>query len=337
VKICIYGAGAIGGHIAGHLARKGECEVSVVARGKTLQAIRERGLRVIAPEDDFTVPVHAVEHAEELPRQDYVFLSLKAHQVDPVLPKIRLLMDEETVVLPPTTGIPYYFFHDPKNAAQSLQLEALDPGGRQWDTIPPRQAMGIVYWIGAHAEAPGVVKQDGAKAGCPIGELDGSLSPRVTRLSEALASAGIHAPVRTNIRGDIWVKFVNSLCWNPVAILTLARLGEIGGRPDTIGIVRRMMEEADALAAKLDLAVPQPPEKRIALTLSAAHHKMSMLQDLEQGRPLELGALASSIEAVAAVADMPTPLIDDILALAKLRAEVFDNARAAPASTSAAA
>lgn len=336
MKICVYGAGAIGGHIAGHLARRGECEVSVVARGATLQAIRERGLRVITPEADFTVPVKAVQDPAELGQQDYVFVSLKGHQVHAALEGIRALMHSETVVLPPTTGIPYYFFHDPESPQNDRRIERLDPGGRQWAAIPPRQAMGIVYWIGAHAEAPGVVKQDGAKAGCPIGELDGSLSPRVTALGETLGRAGIHAPVRTNIRGDIWVKFVNSLCWNPVAILTLARLGEIGEGDGTRSIIERMMEEADGLGSALGLTIPQAPEKRINLTLSAPHHKMSMLQDLEQGRPLELDILSDSIRAVSEVAGRPTPLVDTILALARLRAAKFDQMRAAEPMPSAA-
>ena len=322
MKICFFGAGAIGGHIAGHLARRGECEVSVVARGKTLQAIRERGLRVITPQDDFTVPVLAVEKAEDLPKQDFVFLSLKAHQVDAALNQIRVLMSDNTVVLPPTTGIPYYFFYDKQRPERSRQIESIDPGSRQWNAIPPPRALGIVYWIGAHTQAPGVVRQDGPKAACPIGELDGTLSPRVMQLGEMLGSAGINAPVRPNIRGDIWVKFVNSLCWNPVAVLTLARLGEIAEQESALDIVRRMMHEADALADHIGLVVPQPPEKRITFTLSAADHKMSMLQDLEQGRSLELDVLTSSIEAVSAVANRPTPLIDNVLALTKLRASI---------------
>ena len=333
MRICFFGAGAIGGYLAGHLARKGECEVSVVARGRTLQAIRGRGLRVITPEDDFSIAVNAVEKAEELPKQDFVFVSLKAHQVDTAIPQIRALMSSHTVILPPTTGVPYYFFYDKERPERSRQIEAIDPGNRQWDAMPPSQAVGIVYWIGAHAEAPGVVMQDGPGAACPIGEVDGVLSPRIMRLSELLGRAGINAPARTNIRGDIWVKFVNSLCWNPVAVLTLARLGEIAACERTLDIVRRMLHEADAVAHGIGLVVPQPPEKRIAFTLSAAHHKMSMLQDLEQDRPLELDVLTKSIEAVSAVANMPTPLIDSVLALAKLRATIADRARATATSS----
>lgn len=312
LKVCVFGGGAIGGYIAGHLARAGQCGVSVVARGKTLDAIRTHGLRVITASEDFTVRVNAVEDTRELGVQDYVFVTLKTHQVDEALGQIRSLMDSHTVVLPPTTGIPYYFFRD-------RQLPALDPDARQWHAIPPAQVLGCVYWIGAHVVAPGVVSQDGAKAGCPIGELDGRPSERVNRLSELLSASGIPAKVNDNIRAAIWVKFVNSLCWNPVAMLTQGTLGEMRDTAGIVPIVKTMMREADALAAAMGLDVGPDPDKRIALTLSAPHHKMSMLQDLEAGRPLELEPLQRSLDAVRELTDLRTPTLDTVLALARLR------------------
>jgi 2-dehydropantoate 2-reductase len=327
LRICFFGAGAIGGHIAGHLARNGECEVSLVARGENLQAMRERGLKVITPENEFSVPVTAVEKAEELPPQDYVLLSLKAHQVEAALPQIRALIGPETLVLPPTTGIPYYFFYDAAHPERSRRIAAVDPGNRQWDAMPPSQVIGIVYWIGAHTQSPGIVVQDGPNAACPIGELDGTVSPRLRRLSEALSNAGIKAPIRTNIRGDIWIKFVNSLCWNPVALLTLARIRQISAQDSTLDLIRQMLHEADALAKQIGLVIAQSPGKRIAVTQSAPEHKMSMLQDLERGRPLELDVLSDSIRAIAEMANIPTPTIDSVLALAKLRASIADQAR----------
>ncbi|VVD33755.1 ketopantoate reductase family protein [Paraburkholderia dioscoreae] len=318
LKVCIFGGGAIGGYIAGHLARAGQCEVSVVARGKTLEAIRERGLRVITATDDFTVRVKAVDDARELGVQDYVFVTLKSHQVDDALDQIRSLMDSHTVVLPPTTGIPYYFFPD-------RQIAALDPGARQWHAIPPAQVLGCVYWIGAHVVEPGVVSQDGAKAGCPIGELNGQHSERVSRLSELLGASGIAAKVNDNIRAAIWVKFVNSLCWNPVAILTQGTLGDMRDAAGVVPVVDAMMREADALAVALGLDVGPDPAKRIALTLSAAHHKMSMLQDLEAGRPLELQPLRSSLNAVRDLTELRTPTLDTLLALASLRETIALN------------
>ncbi|HSV83118.1 MAG TPA: 2-dehydropantoate 2-reductase [Ramlibacter sp.] len=321
LKVCIFGGGAIGGHLAGHLARAGLCEVSVVARGATLAALRENGLSVTTPAGSFQVHVHATDDPASLGPQDYLFLTLKAHQVEDALDQLRPLVGPQTAILPPTTAIPYYFFHGGSGDFRNRRLPGVDPQGRQWEALPPEQVLGCVYWIGAHSSAPGVVVQDGAKAGCPLGELDGSESPRVRRLSELLTASGIEAKVNADIRAAIWMKFVNSLCWNPVAVLTLATLGEIGADPAAAQLVETMMNEADALATRLGLQLPQPPAKRIKLTLSAPRHKMSMLQDLEHGRPLELAALAQSLAAVRELAGLPTPTLDAVLALAMLRAQ----------------
>ncbi|KWF30823.1 ketopantoate reductase family protein [Burkholderia pseudomultivorans] len=320
LKICIFGGGAIGGYLAGHLARAGLCEVSVVARGSTLDAIQTHGLRVRTPDGEFVTPVRAVADARELGRQDYVFVTLKAHQVDAALDQIAALMDRHTVVLPPTTGIPYYFFHGAEGRFNDTRLPGIDPGGRQWQAMPPQQVVGCVYWIGAHTAGPGVVVQDGEKAGCPIGELDGSLSPRVQALSEMMTASGLAAKVNTNIRSAIWVKFVNSLCWNPVALLTQATLGAMADTGDVVPIVKSMMEEADAVAAELGLHIGPESSKRIAMTLTARHHRMSMLQDLDAGRPLELDPLQQSLLAVRALTGIRTPTLDTVLALARLRA-----------------
>lgn len=318
IRIAVVGAGAIGGFIAGHLARAGRAEVSIVARGSTLAALRANGLRVTTPRETFSTAVNAVDDARALGPQDYVFLTLKAHQVDGALGTIAPLIGTGTTVLPPTTGIPYYFFRGRKGAFAGSRLTSIDPGDRHWQAMPPSQVLGIAYWIGVHSPVPGCVVQDGERAACLVGEIDGSRSPRVERLSELLIETGIHAPVRDNIRGDIWVKFVNSLCWNPVAVLTLARLGEMAGASGVMSIIRAMMEEADAIGRQLGVEIPQAPAKRIALTLSAATHKMSMLQDLEHGRPLELDVLARSIGALSALAGKSAPTIDMILALSQL-------------------
>jgi 2-dehydropantoate 2-reductase len=320
LKVCIFGGGAIGGYIAAHLARAGQCEVSVVARGATLDAIRARGLQARTPAGVIEVRVNAVADARELGRQDYVFVTLKAHQFDAALDDIAALMDEHTAILPPTTGIPYYFFHGLQGPFGGRQLDDIDPGGRQWRALPPAQVIGCVHWIGAHVVEPGVIAQDGERAGCPVGELDGGASERVTRLAALLSESGIPSKVSGDIRAAIWTKFVNSLCWNPVALLTEATLGEMSDAAGVVPLVRTMMREADALAARLALTIGPEPEKRIATTLSARHHKMSMLQDLEAGRPLELEPLVRSLRAVARLAGEPTPTLDTVLALAGLRA-----------------
>ncbi|WP_322057041.1 2-dehydropantoate 2-reductase [Paraburkholderia sp. J63] len=324
LKVCIFGGGAIGGYIAAHLARAQQCEVSVVARGATLEAIRAQGLRVATPGGTIAARVKAVADARELGVQDYVFITLKAHQLDAALEDIAALMDERTTVLPPTTGIPYYFFHGlpfEGRAPGAAQLPELDPGGRQGRALPPSQVLGCVHWIGAHTIEPGVIAQDGDKAGCPVGELDGSASGRVTRLAALLNESGIASKVSGDIRSAIWTKFVNSLCWNPVAVLTQATLGEMRDAPGVVPLVRTLMHEADALAVRLGVKPGPEPDRRIATTLSAPNHKMSMLQDLEAGRPLELEPLVRSLRAVARLAGADAPTLDTVLALASLRAQ----------------
>lgn len=326
LKVCIFGGGAIGGYLAGHLARAKQCEVSVVARGKTLDAIRTDGIRIVTPSEDFTVRVNASSDPRELGVQDYIFLTLKAHQIDDALDQIAPLMDSRTVVLPPTTGVPYYFFYNWQGDLKNRQMPRIDPDGNQWRALPPSQVLGCVYWIGAHSLAPGVISQDGAKAGCPIGELDGSRSVRVSVLSELLTASGIAAKVNDDIRAAIWIKFVNSLCWNPVAVLTHGTLGEMCDAGNIVPVVKAMMLEADSIALRLGIKIGPEPDKRIAMTLSARHHKMSMLQDLEAGRPLELDALEQSLRAVRGLTDLTTPVLDTVLALARLRAQTADRA-----------
>ncbi|WP_051416389.1 ketopantoate reductase family protein [Paracoccus sp. J55] len=313
MKICIFGGGAIGGHIAAHLAREGAAEVSVVARGATLQAIREHGIIVETPTERFAQKVRATDHAAELGPQDYVFLTLKAHQLDAALDDVAHLIGPDTVLLPPTTGLPHYFF----GTGEAARL--IDPSGRQAALMPDRRVLGVVYWIGAHSSAPGVVSQDGAKAGCPLGELDGSVSPRAAALAERLTAAGIPSKVTPNVQGAIWMKFVNSLCWNPVAILTLARICDID-QSDCRDLIAGLMDEADAGAKAIGIEIPQLPERRIALTATAGSHKMSMLQDLEHGRMLELDVLCRSIEAVQRLSGIEMPRMNAVLALARLRA-----------------
>jgi 2-dehydropantoate 2-reductase len=180
--------------------------------------------------------------------------------------------------------------------------------------------LGCVFRVAAQVVAPGVVHQDGSYAKLPLGEPDGSISPRALRLSEAMCAAGFESPVVGNIRSWLWIKMISSLCWNPVAALTLATWGELAASQGVVDVVRRMMQEADAVACALGGPPPIPVEERLAAARSAPDHKMSMLQDLERGRPLEYQALTDSIEAMRDIAGVGTPTIDSVLALLRLRA-----------------
>ena len=321
MKICIFGAGAIGGFVATHLAQVPGLEVSVVARGAHLAAIRERGLRVVTPQGEKHARVSASDRPEELGPQDVVFVALKQHQVAAALDGLAALLGPQTAVVPPTTGIPYWYFHGLPGPHCGRQIERLDPGGEQWRRLGPERALGCVYWVATEVVEPGVVHHDGRLLRFPIGEPDGSASPRITRLADAMNAAGLNAQVVPDIRGWIWAKMISSLCWNPVAVLTLATLDRLNAEPAAVALVRRMMAEADALAAALGVqTLPIGIDERIASARNAGAHKMSMLQDLERGRPLEIDVLADSVAAMRELAGVATPTIDEVYALLRLRA-----------------
>lgn len=319
MKVCVFGAGAIGGYIAAHLARVPDVDVSVVGRGSHLAAIRAHGVRIVGPDAAFSVTLRATDRPDELGPQDYIFITLKSHQVAPALDGIRTLIGPSTTVIPPTTGIPYWYFHGQTGRFANRRLDALDPDGRQWDVLGAERALGCVYWIATEVEAPGVIRHDGMDASFPIGEPDGTTSPRLERLAGAMGEEGLKAPTTDNIRGWLWIKMISSLCWNPVAPLGHATLGEVHERPDAVELVRRMMIEAEVVAATLGVTLPVAREKRIAGTKLAGGHKMSMLQDLERGRPLEIDALADSIATMRDIAGIATPTIDLVLTLLRLR------------------
>ncbi|MCA8927926.1 MAG: 2-dehydropantoate 2-reductase [Alphaproteobacteria bacterium] len=318
MKVCIYGAGAIGGHIGGHLARGG-AEVSLIARGPHLEAMRRNGLRVYGDGLDFTVPVAATANPADLGPQDYVFITLKSHQVDGVLEAMQPLLGPETAVIPPTTGIPWWYFYGLEGPHRDRRLDRLDPDGRQWRLIGPERALGCAFWTAAEVVEPGVIHQDGLRAAYPIGEPDGSESPRLLRLVEAMTAGGLHAPIQTDIRGQIWTKMINSLCWNQAAFLTEAINGAFQTAPDAVAVVRCMMAEMEAVAAALGATIPVAMEKRIAMTVNATDHTMSMLQDLQRGRPIEIDVLADSVAEMSAAAGVATPTVDALLALTKLK------------------
>ena len=303
MKICLYGAGSIGGIIGAHLARVKGVEVSLVARGAHLEAIRRHGLKLVSPKETFTVKVNATDDPAQLGPQDVVFITLKTHQYLGVLDKVVPLLGPETALIPPTTGAPYWFFHKLKGPFEGSRLKRMDPGGRQWSTFGPERALGCAYWAGGVVPAPGVAHLENDVCYLPLGEPDGSASPRVTKLSAAMTEAGLKAPVKDDIRAEIWTKMINSLTWNPIAVLTLANNGEIG---ESAGCV--------------EMATPK--EKRIEFTVGLGEHKMSMLTDLQSKKPLEIDALADSIADLSELAGVKTPTIDMMLALLKLRASM---------------
>jgi 2-dehydropantoate 2-reductase len=320
MDICIFGAGAIGGLIAARLAQVPEVQVTVIARGRQLEAIQNSGLRLIEGSTTRTVYVRATDDARTLGTQDCVFVTVKTQQFTPSLPQITSLVGPDTVVIPPTTAIPYWYFHGLAGPNEGRRVEALDPGNQQWRAIHPSRVLGCVFRVAAQVVEPGVVRQEGGYARLPLGEPDGSRSDRALRLSKVMTAAGFDSPVVPDIRGWIWHKAISSLCWNPLAALSGATWGQLASEPRVFALARRMIDEADAVAASLGGEPPIPIEERMAAPLSAPYHRMSMLQDLDAGRPLEYEPLLDSFHALRAIAERTTPTIDDVYALLRLRA-----------------
>lgn len=328
MRICIFGAGAIGGFVAAHLALVDGLEVSVVARGAHLAAIRERGLRVVSPKGEIAARVIATDRAEDLGAQDLVFIALKQHQLAPALPALASLLGPDTTVMPPTTGIPYWYFHGLGGAHGGRQIERLDPGGAQWRTLGPERAIGCVYWVATEVTEPGVIHHDGKLLRFPLGEPDGTTSPRLQRLADAMNAAGLNAQTVPDVRAWIWAKMISSLSWNPLAVLTGTTLDKLTGSPEVVGIVRRMMREAEVVAEALGVERwPITTDERIAAARNAGAHRMSMLQDWERGRPLEIDVLTDSVAAMRDLAGVATPTIDEVYALLRLRASSASAAR----------
>ena len=320
MKVCVYGAGAIGGFVAAKLAQVSGVEVSVVARGAHLAAIRAHGLRVVAPEGAIGARVQATEHAAELGAQDVVFIALKQHQLTGALDGIAPLLGADTCVLPPTTGIPYWYFHRLGGPHDGRRIERLDSGGAQWRVLGPERALGCVYWVATEVVEPGVIHHDGKLLRFPLGEPDGTTTPRLQRIADAMNAAGLNAAIVPDIRAWIWAKMISSLTWNPLAVLTHATLAQMNASPALMSIVRRMMTEADAIAARLGVEqMPISIDERIAAARNAGAHKMSMLQDLARGRPLEIDVLVDSIAAMRELAQLATPTIDDVYGLLAIR------------------
>lgn len=325
MKICIFGAGAIGGLIGARLARKGDAEVSLIARGPHLEAMRKNGLILRETESETTVKVAASSDARELGPQDYVFLALKAHSIPGILDSLAPLIGPDTAIVTGQNGVPWWYFYKQSGPFENQRIEAVDPGGRIWDRIGPERAIGCVVHPAAEIEAPGIIRHvEGDRL--PLGEPSGEKTERVARLAEILVACGIRAPVRPQIRSEIWVKLWGNLSFNPISALTGATLAQICADDAVRAVARAMMVEAQAIAEALGIRFAIDVDKRIAGAAAVGAHKTSMLQDLELGRPLEIDALVTAVQELGRLTEKPTPTIDTVLALIRQRAAMASQA-----------
>ncbi len=322
MKVCIYGAGAIGGYLAVALAEAGVA-VSVVARGPHLAAIQARGLELRMDDRVRRAEVHAVEDPAELGPQDYVIVALKAHSVPATVTRMQSLFDENTAVVTAVNGVPWWYFHGIDGPLVGTRLQSVDPGGVQWDGIGPQRAIGCVVYPACEVAEPGVIQHiEGDRF--TLGEPSGEKSERVLALADAMRRGGLKAPVKPRIRDEIWVKLWGNLSFNPISALTGATLEAICGDAGTRAVARAMMLEAQAIGEALGVTFPVDVEKRIDGAAAVGAHKTSMLQDLERGRAMEIDALVGSVQELGRLTGQPTPTLDTVLALTKLRARTAD-------------
>ena len=318
MKICIFGAGAIGSYLGAKLAQFPEVEVTLIARGKQLQALQNQGLKleengVEKSTNNFvaTADVNAVGS------QDAIFVTVKAQSVPKLAPSLPALYGSETMVVMAQNGIPWWYFRKSGTEYEDRKILAVDPDGTVEANIPISRVIGCVVYPATELIAPGVVKHiEGDRFS--LGELDGTKSERIKKLAQIMRQAGLKAPIRTEIRNELWVKLWGNLAFNPISAVTRATLEDICKYSLTRELARKMMLEGQAIAEKLGAKFNISLEQRIEGASSVGAHKTSMLQDIETGRPTEIDALVGAVIELGELTNIPTPYLSSIYASVKL-------------------
>ena len=317
-KICVFGAGAIGGYVGARLAMKGEADVSLVARGGHLAAMKARGLTLKQAGETHVVHPRVTDQPSELGPQDFIILTLKAHGLAGVIGQLAPLIGKDTAILFAQNGIPWWYFHGVEGPLAGTRLESVDPGGEIWNRIGPERALGCVVWQAAEIEAPGVIAHHYGDR-MPVGEPTGEKTERAMRLSRLLTSAGIKSPVRPELRNEIWLKLWGNLGFNPVSVLTGGTLLDLATDPGTRRVIATMMGEARAVGEALGVTFAVGAEERMDMAAKVGAHRTSMLQDVEAGRPTELESLLGVVIELAGLVEIDTPSLQLVYDLCKFR------------------
>lgn len=319
MKICIFGAGAIGGYLAVELALAGY-EVSVIARGEHLYAIQSKGLKLLINGQEKIAKIPASDNADDFGPQDYVISSLKAHQLHQYARQFIPLLGPDTAIVTAVNGIPWWYFYKVGGAFDNHTLESVDQGRVQWNLFGPKRAIGCVVDPACEVISPGIIQHYKFNRFI-LGEPEGSHSERVIKLSNALKIANFDAPIRDNIRWNVWLKLWGNVCFNPISVLTTATLDHITSAPAMRALCKQAMLEAKAVAGALNVHIGEEMiERRLDAASRAVGHKMSMLQDLERNRPMEIDALITAVQELGQLTHIPTPTIDILLTLVREKA-----------------
>jgi 2-dehydropantoate 2-reductase len=314
--VCILGAGSIGGFVGARLARGG-AQVTFLARGATLAALRERGLTLVERGAGRTAPVTAFERAEDAGAHDVVVLAVKSHQLAGALRGFEALLHAETMVVPMQNGIPFWYFQRHGGAHEGRRIQAVDPDAAVLAAIEARRIIGCVVYPACEIVTPGVIRHvEGERF--PLGELDGIPSARVRALSALFEAGGLKAPVLADIRNELWLKLWGNLAFNPISALTRATLERICAEAATRDLAAQMMREAQAVAEALGIRFRLPLERRIEGAERVGAHKTSMLQDVEAGRETEIEALVGAVIELARLTGTPVPSLQALHACVKL-------------------
>lgn len=318
MKICVVGAGSIGGLLGVKLHNIGE-DVTLIARGAHLQAIRESGLKLLTMDGvtEVATGVKATDNIKELGPQDLVILGVKAHQIEPIVDDIAGLLGPNSVLLTTQNGIPWWYFQNHGGEYEGTPIKAVDPNGRIANTIDPKHIIGCIAYPAAEITQPGTIRHvEGIRF--PIGELDGQETERAQRISELLIKAGFKSPILPDFRSELWLKLWGNLTFNPISALTHSTLVDICQFPLSRQLAERMMTEAQDVAHKLGITFRVSLEKRIDGAEKVGKHKTSMLQDVEVGKGMEIDALIGAVAELGELTQIPTPYINAVHSLIKL-------------------
>lgn len=318
MKIAVFGAGAIGGYIAAKLALAGN-EVAIVARGPHLAAIRERGLRLEERGAVRALPVRATDQAAELGPQELVVIAIKAHAMTSAAPAMATLLGAETVLLPAQNGIPWWFPYRAGPPLEGHAIAAIDPDGAVGRLLDPARVLGCVVYMAAAVPEPGLVRRFGGNL-LIIGEPDGQDSPRLRRCAALLGASGIKVEATPRIRDAVWMKLWGNIAFNPVSVLTGAKMDRMADDPGVRAVLRQAMLECRAVAERLGARFDRDVETRIEEARVIGDFKTSMLQDFEAGRPVEIDALVGAVIELGRRVAVETPMLQAIDALTRMRA-----------------
>lgn len=316
MKFLIAGAGAIGGYLGARMAHAGQ-DVTLYARGPHLRAMQERGLRVLSAEGDFEVHPRVIGDLKEAGSMDVIFLGVKAHGLTQLAPQVQPLIAENTTVVSTQNGVPWWYFEAHAGELTGLHLERVDPGGAIAAAIPAKNVVASIAYFATDIVEPGVIRHTEGNR-LSLGEPDGTRSDRCKAISEALIKSGIRCPVTQKIRTEIWVKILGNVAFNPISALTRATLAAMARDSEVGPVVRNIMMEVEAVAAKMGIEMPISVDQRIAGAEKVGEHKTSMLQDLEAGRPMELEAVVGAVVELGQRLGVPMPHTRTVYACTRL-------------------